>query len=44
MREREKNNFTDNDILILSRTGKKLTRAGVQKMISKYSEKMVYQI
>ena len=39
MEEREKNNFIDNDILILSRTGKKLTRTGIQKMMDKYSEK-----
>lgn len=40
MYQREKNGFSENDILILSRTGKKMTRGAVDKMITKYCEKI----
>lgn len=39
MEQREKNGFANNDILILSRNGKKMTRVAIQKMISKYCER-----
>lgn len=39
MEQREKNGFANNDILILSRNGKKMTRDAIQKMISKYCER-----
>ena len=39
MEQREKNGFANNDILILSRNGKKMTRVAIQRMISKYCER-----
>lgn len=39
MEERKKCGFEDNKILIVSRTGKKMTRDAIQKMINKYAEK-----
>lgn len=39
MIQREKCGFSDRDILVLSRTGKEMTRNSVQKMLDKYTER-----
>ena len=39
MEQREKNGFANNDTIILSRNGKKMTRDAIQKMITKYCER-----